>query len=148
MTATDDTKQDQASPVQESAGPRSLGITGGTLTVACFFCVVLSIAGSWFTQKFAAEPETTQPYKIAVLDTKKVLDAELKALMANVSLQRDIDTENKRFSKELMSLIEQKANEGYIIIHKEALVTGDAQTVDLTNLFLNQLVPKPGATRP
>jgi hypothetical protein len=116
--------------------------------VDCFFSVVLSVAGSWFVQKISNEPENTPPYKIAILDSQKVLNAEMKALMTNASLQTNIEAENKRFSRELSLLIQQKAAEGYIIIHKEAIVSGDAQTTDLTNLFLNQLVPKPVQAKP
>jgi hypothetical protein len=149
MTATENIKHNKTEDIAgEVPATTIVGITGGTLAVACFFSVVLSVAGSWFVQKISNEPENTPPYKIAILDSQKVLNAEMKALMTNASLQTNIEAENKRFSRELSLLIQQKAAEGYIIIHKEAIVSGDAQTTDLTNLFLNQLVPKPVQAKP
>lgn len=138
MLAMDNKKMNEET---QSTPKPAQGVNAGTLALACIFVLILSLSCGYFISKRFTESVNQQ--KIVTLDTQKLLNAEIKALF-NEQLSSEVrESENKRFAKDLQDLIGQYVAQGYVIVQKDAVITGGKDEYDLTNIFISKLVTRP-----
>ena len=132
---------DQASySVTAHVRSQNSGVQGSTLAVACFFTLILSVGGAYIMLKQLGSH--SQQQKIVSLDTQKLLNEEIKTLFASDLTETQREAETVRFVKALNQEMQDRIKQGYVIVQKDALVTGGDTSHDITAELLRTLITK------
>jgi hypothetical protein len=122
-----------------------VGVQASTLAVACILTIIVSLAGAYFMQKLL--PAQSPQQKIVTLDTQKLLNEEIKALLASNMTESEREAANVRFVTDLNQQIKERIQQGYVVVQKDALVTGGDTTYDITAELLSTIITKNGSKK-